>query len=411
MVEANPKSLNIFIDGTWQTDEQEEPTNITKLYRALDTHAPDGKTQLKFYYDGIGTRGGWLRQIFQGAFAHDLESLVKQAYKDIALNYTPGDKINLYGFSRGATAARMLAGLIDHAGFLNMNKIPDKDLDKVIDEAWDLYRQTGDFKYLRDFDKNRFQVETALFRQKHSHNDDQGSHESIPHIDHMLLFDTVGSLGVPEKFFTSNLFALWNPKLGNDYWRFHDDTIPHIVDRVTHFIALDEKRESFSLTGIKNNFLNDTKIKNIYFRGDHSAIGGGVTEKRGLSDFIGKRAAQELSDSIGFNEHIIQEEFDLANPDSFLLSTDQIYKRSSWLLRAFTGAKLRKPPKAFKDGDDNGYNIEEEVDIETLKAFYERTSLLPENFNKNPDLALQAFKYLFLDHLPRKAPLFRTPVP
>ena len=202
----NPKVINIFCDGTWQTEKQDVPTNISKMYQAATDKAPDGSPQINFYIDGIGTNGNVIKRILDGAFAYDIEELVKKAYKNLVETYNPGDRINLFGFSRGATVARMVAALVDHAGIINRDKISETNLDKFIDKAWDLYRQTGEHKDIRGKPKTEAIQEisrrAAAFRRLASHNDEHGSYESTPHIDEMLLFDTVGTLGVQDKFYS-----------------------------------------------------------------------------------------------------------------------------------------------------------------------------------------------------------------
>mgnify|MGYP005812446885 CR=1 FL=1 len=68
--------------------------------------------QQSFYYSGIGTRGNWLKKIYNSAFAPaygEMKDILAEANNDIAKNYTKGDEIYIFGFSRGAAIARVFA--------------------------------------------------------------------------------------------------------------------------------------------------------------------------------------------------------------------------------------------------------------------------------------------------------------
>lgn len=57
----------------------------------------------------------------------NFDAFVCDAYKYLMDFYRPGDKIYLFGFSRGAYTARALAGMIQRVGLLNpgnYNQIP-----------------------------------------------------------------------------------------------------------------------------------------------------------------------------------------------------------------------------------------------------------------------------------------------
>lgn len=68
--------------------------------------------QQSFYYSGVGTRGNWLWKAINSAIAPphgDMEDIIEQADKDLDQYHQPGDKIYVFGFSRGAAIARMFA--------------------------------------------------------------------------------------------------------------------------------------------------------------------------------------------------------------------------------------------------------------------------------------------------------------
>ena len=53
------KRIVICSDGTWGTPDQELPSNVTRLARAVLPTAPDGTAQVVFYDAGVGTEGSW----------------------------------------------------------------------------------------------------------------------------------------------------------------------------------------------------------------------------------------------------------------------------------------------------------------------------------------------------------------
>ncbi len=94
-------------------------TNILKLHVKfggdLRNRAKTGG-QHSFYYSGVGTYGNRFQQIFNAGIApanKDVGKIIKKAGKDLRKNYKAGDKIFIFGFSRGAAIARRFATVID----------------------------------------------------------------------------------------------------------------------------------------------------------------------------------------------------------------------------------------------------------------------------------------------------------
>ena len=115
--------------------QDESISNILKLHLLLgggiDPRPPDaapaGEGQRAFYYNGIGTRqdGGAVpllgrlysagRRVVNLALAptfSDAQQILEEAAADLAAVYEPGDRIVLFGFSRGAALARKFATLL-----------------------------------------------------------------------------------------------------------------------------------------------------------------------------------------------------------------------------------------------------------------------------------------------------------
>ena len=102
--------------------EDSSISNVLKLHAFFggqlnssnsDNQNPD---QRSFYSSGVGTRGSWLKQKFNAMFAPpygDIEEILKEANENLDKHYRPGDKIYVFGFSRGAAIARMFAANIE----------------------------------------------------------------------------------------------------------------------------------------------------------------------------------------------------------------------------------------------------------------------------------------------------------
>jgi uncharacterized protein (DUF2235 family) len=106
------KRLIVCCDGTWQSLANVDPTNVAKLARAVKLKSEkDNIPQILYYDDGVGTNG-LIDRIMGGAFGKGLDLVIADAYRFLCMNYSIGDEIYFFGFSRGAYTVRSLAGLI-----------------------------------------------------------------------------------------------------------------------------------------------------------------------------------------------------------------------------------------------------------------------------------------------------------
>lgn len=152
-----PRNLILLLDGT-NNEVKDSFTNVVKLYRCLTR----SKGQSVFYSPGIGTvplMTDWNPAV-QGAVAAfglatgwGLDASILSSYRYLVENYQPGDHVFLFGFSRGAYAARALAGFIHLLGLiepdqLNLAKYALKaykraDGDNQLEIAWQFRRVIG----------------------------------------------------------------------------------------------------------------------------------------------------------------------------------------------------------------------------------------------------------------------------
>lgn len=125
------KKLIFCFDGTCNEPEDSadffEDTSISNI---LKLHAFFGgkltpknganakvKGQHSFYYSGVGTHGNWLKRKFNAMFSPpygDMDDIIDEAKADLKANFSEGDSIYIFGFSRGAAIARMFAANLPH---------------------------------------------------------------------------------------------------------------------------------------------------------------------------------------------------------------------------------------------------------------------------------------------------------
>ena len=125
------KNILLFSDGTGQyggVRVDQRWSNIYKMYRAMRPgfgSSINPAEQVAFYDPGLGSGegGGWLRNVLSAAFGTGISQNIADCYEAILKMYRPGDRIFLFGFSRGAYTARCVANV------LNLCGVPTHDFD------------------------------------------------------------------------------------------------------------------------------------------------------------------------------------------------------------------------------------------------------------------------------------------
>lgn len=125
------KKLIFCFDGTCNSPEDSADffednsiSNVLKLHAFFGgkLSPKNGKNttlinQHSFYYSGVGTRGNWLKRKFNAMFSPpygDMDDILDEAQTDLQANFSEGDDIFIFGFSRGAAIARMFAAHLPH---------------------------------------------------------------------------------------------------------------------------------------------------------------------------------------------------------------------------------------------------------------------------------------------------------
>jgi uncharacterized protein (DUF2235 family) len=152
-----PKNILIFSDGTGQAGglrPDQTLSNVYKLYRSTRVgpeNAINPERQLAFYDAGLGTSEHsdplWVRPIttfrkfLASATGSGISQNIADCYEAILERYQPGDRIYLFGFSRGGYTVRCLANVIRLCGIpthgKNDTSLPRKGpmLRAIVEEA------------------------------------------------------------------------------------------------------------------------------------------------------------------------------------------------------------------------------------------------------------------------------------
>ena len=137
------KNIVLCFDGTCnepQDAEQKTPwykfgepednsvTNIFKLHLLFGGDLADGhyfSDQISLYYPGVGTYGNKVKQVFNAALApegKDVGKIIRDGMKDLKALHKAGDRVFIFGFSRGAAIARRFAAVLPE--FFTGSKLP-----------------------------------------------------------------------------------------------------------------------------------------------------------------------------------------------------------------------------------------------------------------------------------------------
>jgi uncharacterized protein (DUF2235 family) len=123
-----PKTLVICSDGTGNSDIGRVPGNVKRLFELIVQDAPD---QMATYHRGVGTNPrqhgenpfSWRNHLAELCFGRGVAQNLRDLYVWLVGHYQQGDCVFLFGFSRGASTVRALAGLVHVCGLLRREHI------------------------------------------------------------------------------------------------------------------------------------------------------------------------------------------------------------------------------------------------------------------------------------------------
>ena len=238
------KNIVICIDGTGN-EFGDTNSNVIKLYSTLIVD--DGK-QVVYYHPGLGTMGApgaltklakWWTQLLGQAFGYGLSGALQDCYSFLMESYEDGDSVYIFGFSRGAYCARALAAMLYMYGLLHRGNEP------LIPYVLKMFEK-----------KNRAQADSDLaFTFKNTFSRTCKSH-------FVGVWDTVSSVGwIYDPFHLP--YTTLNPDVQNG----------------RHAISIDERRCAFRQNLWSATTRPGQDLKQVWFAGVHSDIGGGYPEK------------------------------------------------------------------------------------------------------------------------------------
>lgn len=136
------KNIILLSDGTGNSAGKLQKTNVWRVYQALDLlppDSPDRPDQIAYYDDGVGSSSFRPLAILGGATGWGLKRNVIDLYTFLCRNYRDGDRIYLFGFSRGAFTIRVLAGLVVNQGLVSADT--EAELKRKALDAFREYRR------------------------------------------------------------------------------------------------------------------------------------------------------------------------------------------------------------------------------------------------------------------------------
>lgn len=244
-----PKNIVIFSDGTGQEGGKGANTNIYKLFNMIEDRTSQ---QISFYDRGLGT--GW-RKLSGNVSGAGISKNIQECYTFIFENYEAGDHIYLFGFSRGAATVRSLSSFIHYFGIM------PKSRPELIEKAYEIYKSGDEFTREKK-SKEFLSVHRTIWTR----------------IKFLGCYDTVAALGLPIK-----PFSVLIDKIPRFQHKFHNFKLSATVENAYQALAIDDERETFHPILWDADALPYQTIKQVWFCGMHTDVGGGYDEQE-LSD-------------------------------------------------------------------------------------------------------------------------------
>lgn len=257
-----PKNIILCSDGTGQAGGTTPDSNVYKMYNAVDVHDPSNP-QLSFYDNGVGSSSNKYVRGITGAMGLGFKRNVLDLYKYLARNYKPGDRVFLFGFSRGAATVRAFSGFLATCGLVDGQSLDKKKLEKAAGDAFKEYRRAKGDPSRGKKDGRRV----------------------IP-VKFIGVWDTVSALGFPQGWNNPGLgmrifnLLFWGLDHLSDFvfpHRFFNYELTDKVEFACQALAIDDERRTFRPMVWKETGDNvkNTTVEQIWFAGVHTNVGGG----------------------------------------------------------------------------------------------------------------------------------------
>lgn len=228
----------VILDGTASTLVDGCETNAGLTFKLLKEAGL--RENLTVYYEsGIQWRD-W-RSTWDVMAGRGTNRLIRRAYGVLASRYRAGDRIILVGYSRGAFAARSLAGVIDRVGLLRAN-------DATVSNIRTAYRH---------YESGAGSDAARAFRTAYC--------APNVEVEAVAVWDTVKALGI-----TWPLIWRWMESKHH----FHNHALGDVVKNGFHALAVDERRAAYAPVLWESRPDWDGYIEQVWFKGTHGDIGG-----------------------------------------------------------------------------------------------------------------------------------------
>ncbi|SEW25779.1 Uncharacterized protein, PA2063/DUF2235 family [Cognatiyoonia koreensis] len=245
-----PATHVIILDGTASSLDPGSETNAGLTFKLL--REAGRRANLTVYYEaGIQWRD-W-RSTLDVMAGHGTNRLIRRAYGVIASRYRDGDKIILVGYSRGAFAARSLAGVIDLIGLLKADHATVSNIRTAY----------------RHYESGAASAAAVAFRKKFCH--------PKVEIEAVAVWDTVKALGL-------RLPLIW--RWTTSPHDFHSHALGNSIRNGFHALAIDERRVAYEPVMWSCPTEWKGHMEQVWFRGTHGDVGGQLS---------GHEAARPLS--------------------------------------------------------------------------------------------------------------------
>ena len=357
------KNILIFSDGTGQAGgfmPDETRSNVYKLFRATrvgpDSHI-DPTLQVAFYDGGLGSRadGGkikikWWRPVYNvlsQATGLGITQNIIDCYASIIRVWQPGDRIYLFGFSRGAYTARCVGGVLKYCGVPTKMRDgtplrrDEKSARRIATEAVSIYQHGSSIPGDPLSDERK---QLAREFRADCGSDDKEHSNAAPYL--VGVWDTVGTLGagwvglvgvafiyalltalvaallawiLPGRFLVWFLLLLVGPpaifcqrarkkygSVARYRMAFYDQALDSRVTFARQALSIDENRADFRGVTWQDATDKDLqspesgaetpRVKQMWFAGVHSDIGGSYPEAEArLSDITLAWMVEEIT--------------------------------------------------------------------------------------------------------------------
>ncbi|HEV7310314.1 DUF2235 domain-containing protein [Ensifer sp.] len=275
------KNIVLFADGTGNSASKPFKTNVWRLYEALNLNEQD---QVATFADGVGTSSFKPFEVIGLALGFGVKRRVVNLYKFLCLNYQPGDRIFVFGFSRGAFTARLLVGLVAKEGLVEFQS--HEELDRFALAAYRAFRKEA-FKtrlpwvvLTRNLRDGAVKLSNSLTGSPAYQKPLSGPRSSQEiKVAFLGVWDTVAAYGLPIDELTRAVNQWVWPMI------FEKRHLLPCVEQARHALSLDDERRTFfpipwHPTDEQGREIGPERLRQVWFAGVHSNVGGGYPDDR-----------------------------------------------------------------------------------------------------------------------------------